>query len=184
MARKGTGHEQAIRDPDAEAFPNFLLGGAVAEGFLDLLHGLASCSEWTGVLLSTLLEETGIDPKAKWMIAEEIGLNEHLEANGIEPVDIFGRERGDLFFRFVMFEGSRFKRAGGNISPRDRGAEGEVRELVVQGRAEVDRLGAALERSGGTAPSTGPQMVPLPPKSAITIMVIVVMRGNTLVGSM
>jgi sulfane dehydrogenase subunit SoxC len=34
------------------------------------LHGLASCSEWTGVLLSTLLEETGIDPKAKWMISE------------------------------------------------------------------------------------------------------------------
>src|SRR3984885_9761983 len=34
------------------------------------LHGLASCSEWSGVLLSTLLEETGIDPKAKWMIAE------------------------------------------------------------------------------------------------------------------
>src|SRR5436305_3725735 len=34
------------------------------------LHGLASCSEWTGVLLSTLLEETGIDAKAKWMIAE------------------------------------------------------------------------------------------------------------------
>lgn len=34
------------------------------------LHGLASCSEWTGVLLSTLLEETGIDPRAKWIIAE------------------------------------------------------------------------------------------------------------------
>ena len=34
------------------------------------LHGLASCSEWTGVLLSTLLEETGIDARAKWMIAE------------------------------------------------------------------------------------------------------------------
>jgi len=34
------------------------------------LHGLASCSEWTGVLLSTLLEESGIDPKAKWVIAE------------------------------------------------------------------------------------------------------------------
>src|SRR5215468_1569362 len=34
------------------------------------LHGLVSCSEWTGVLLSTLLEETGIDPKAKWLIAE------------------------------------------------------------------------------------------------------------------
>jgi sulfane dehydrogenase subunit SoxC len=34
------------------------------------LHGLVSCSEWTGVRLSTLLEETGIDPKAKWLIAE------------------------------------------------------------------------------------------------------------------
>jgi sulfane dehydrogenase subunit SoxC len=34
------------------------------------LHGLASCAEWTGVKLSTLLEETGIDPTAKWFIAE------------------------------------------------------------------------------------------------------------------
>jgi sulfane dehydrogenase subunit SoxC len=34
------------------------------------LHGLVSCAEWTGVRLSTLLEETGIDPKAKWVIAE------------------------------------------------------------------------------------------------------------------
>src|SRR5213595_1276643 len=34
------------------------------------LHGLASCAEWTGVALSTLLEETGIDPKAKWFVAE------------------------------------------------------------------------------------------------------------------
>ncbi len=34
------------------------------------LHGLVSCSEWTGVRLSTLLEEAGVDPKAKWLIAE------------------------------------------------------------------------------------------------------------------
>jgi len=34
------------------------------------LHGLVSCAEWTGVRLSTLLEETGVDPKAKWLIAE------------------------------------------------------------------------------------------------------------------
>src|SRR5882672_4770574 len=34
------------------------------------LHGLVSCSEWTGVRLSTLLDETGVDPKAKWFIAE------------------------------------------------------------------------------------------------------------------
>ena len=34
------------------------------------LHGLVSNAEWTGVLLSTLLEETGIDPNAKWLFAE------------------------------------------------------------------------------------------------------------------
>ncbi len=34
------------------------------------LHGLCSCAEWTGVMLSTLLDETGIDPRAKWFIAE------------------------------------------------------------------------------------------------------------------
>jgi sulfane dehydrogenase subunit SoxC len=37
---------------------------------LQALHGLSSCAEWTGVLLSTLLEETGVDPKAKWFLAE------------------------------------------------------------------------------------------------------------------
>jgi len=35
-----------------------------------VLHGLVSCAEWTGVKLSTLLEETGIEPTAKWFIAE------------------------------------------------------------------------------------------------------------------
>jgi sulfane dehydrogenase subunit SoxC len=34
------------------------------------IHGLLSCSQWTGVRLSTLLEETGVDPKAKWLLAE------------------------------------------------------------------------------------------------------------------
>jgi sulfane dehydrogenase subunit SoxC len=34
------------------------------------LHGLASNSEWTGVLLSTLFDEVGVDPKAKWFLAE------------------------------------------------------------------------------------------------------------------
>jgi sulfane dehydrogenase subunit SoxC len=33
-------------------------------------HGLVSCSEWTGVPLSTVLDEAGIDPAAKWIIAE------------------------------------------------------------------------------------------------------------------
>lgn len=34
------------------------------------LHGLLSCSEWTGIRLSTLLDEAGVDPRAKWIIAE------------------------------------------------------------------------------------------------------------------
>jgi sulfane dehydrogenase subunit SoxC len=34
------------------------------------LHGLVSNAEWTGVLLSTLLEEVGVDPKATWMLPE------------------------------------------------------------------------------------------------------------------
>ena len=37
---------------------------------LQALHGLVSCAEWTGVPLAALLEETGVDPKAKWLVAE------------------------------------------------------------------------------------------------------------------
>jgi sulfane dehydrogenase subunit SoxC len=34
------------------------------------IHGLLSCSEWTGVPLSTLLDEAGVEPAAKWVLAE------------------------------------------------------------------------------------------------------------------
>ncbi|OED38203.1 sulfite dehydrogenase [Chromatiales bacterium (ex Bugula neritina AB1)] len=34
------------------------------------VHGLVSCSEWTGVPLSILLDEAGIDIKAGWLIAD------------------------------------------------------------------------------------------------------------------
>lgn len=34
------------------------------------LHGLVSCSEWTGVPLSTLLDEAGVDPRGRWLLAE------------------------------------------------------------------------------------------------------------------
>jgi sulfane dehydrogenase subunit SoxC len=34
------------------------------------LHGLVSCAEWTGVRLSTLFEDVGIDPQAEWFVAE------------------------------------------------------------------------------------------------------------------
>jgi sulfane dehydrogenase subunit SoxC len=34
------------------------------------IHGLISCSEWTGIPLAVLLDEAGLDPKGKWMVAE------------------------------------------------------------------------------------------------------------------
>ena len=35
-----------------------------------VIHGLVSCSEWTGVPLALLLDEAGIDPGATWLLAE------------------------------------------------------------------------------------------------------------------
>ncbi len=37
---------------------------------LQFTHGMLSCCEWTGVKLSTLLEEVGFNKKAKWILAE------------------------------------------------------------------------------------------------------------------
>ena len=37
---------------------------------VQLVHGRTSCSEWTGVLLSTLLKEVGPRDDAKWIVAE------------------------------------------------------------------------------------------------------------------
>lgn len=34
------------------------------------LHGLVSCSEWTGIPFGVLLEEAGVDPEAHWLLAE------------------------------------------------------------------------------------------------------------------
>src|SRR3954470_24833105 len=34
------------------------------------IHGQVSCAEWTGVKLAVLLQEAGVDPKAKWILAE------------------------------------------------------------------------------------------------------------------
>ncbi len=33
-------------------------------------HGMTSCAEWTGVLLSTLLKEAGVQAGASWIVAE------------------------------------------------------------------------------------------------------------------
>ena len=34
------------------------------------LHGLISCSDWTGVPLSILLDEAGLQPQARWVVAD------------------------------------------------------------------------------------------------------------------
>jgi sulfane dehydrogenase subunit SoxC len=44
--------------------------GGVAVPTVQYTHGMLACSEWTGVLLSTLLAEVGCDPKAKFILAE------------------------------------------------------------------------------------------------------------------
>ncbi|MBL26706.1 MAG: sulfite dehydrogenase [Rhodospirillaceae bacterium] len=35
-----------------------------------MIHGLISGTEWTGIPLATLLDEAGVDPKGKWILAE------------------------------------------------------------------------------------------------------------------
>ena len=34
------------------------------------IHGLLSCTEWSGVPLALLLDEAGVDPRASWLLAE------------------------------------------------------------------------------------------------------------------
>ena len=49
-------------------------GGAAGENppqsNVQAVHGLLSCSEWTGIPLGTLLDEAGILPEARWILAE------------------------------------------------------------------------------------------------------------------
>ena len=52
------GNSQALNAPQAQA-----LG-------ITAIHGVFSCAEWTGVRLSTLLDEAGVDASARWVIAE------------------------------------------------------------------------------------------------------------------
>lgn len=47
-----------------------LYGPKPTPGTAQTLHGLVSCSEWTGIPLSILLDEAGLDPKASWIMAE------------------------------------------------------------------------------------------------------------------
>jgi sulfane dehydrogenase subunit SoxC len=49
---------------------NALYQPKVVDGTVQTLQGLISCAEWTGVRLSTLLDEAGVDPRAQWLLAE------------------------------------------------------------------------------------------------------------------
>lgn len=45
-----------------------------------LSHGLVSCSEWTGVLMGTLLREAGVKASASWVIAEGADAARHVRS--------------------------------------------------------------------------------------------------------
>jgi sulfane dehydrogenase subunit SoxC len=49
-------------------------------------HGLLSGALWTGVLMSTLLEEAGIDPKAKWALLEGADSSAHTRSVPMEKM--------------------------------------------------------------------------------------------------
>ncbi len=49
-----------------------------------LSHGLLSCSEWSGILLRTLLQEVGARPTARWIIAEGADASRHVRSIPIE----------------------------------------------------------------------------------------------------
>lgn len=47
-----------------------MYGAQPAAANVQAIHGLLSCAEWTGIPLSTLLDEAGVEPSAKWLLAE------------------------------------------------------------------------------------------------------------------
>lgn len=46
------------------------LASTPSKGSCGEIHGLVSCSEWSGVPLRMLLEEAGIEKQARWIVAE------------------------------------------------------------------------------------------------------------------
>lgn len=48
------------------------------------VHGRVSTSEWTGVLLSTLLKEAGVQKNASWLVAEGADANRHSKSIPLE----------------------------------------------------------------------------------------------------
>jgi sulfane dehydrogenase subunit SoxC len=53
-----------------ECSGNSFWTGNTPQSTVQHTHGEMSCCEWTGVRLSTVLDEVGLDPRATWMLAE------------------------------------------------------------------------------------------------------------------
>jgi len=51
--------------------------GGSTESDVQRLHGLTSCSEWTGVPVAALLRECGIQTRATWLLAEGADAGKH-----------------------------------------------------------------------------------------------------------
>jgi sulfane dehydrogenase subunit SoxC len=51
---------------------------------VQLTHGLTSCSEWTGVLMSLLLKEAGVKKGASWIVAEGAEQSMHFKSIPLE----------------------------------------------------------------------------------------------------
>jgi sulfane dehydrogenase subunit SoxC len=47
-----------------------LAGPQPVQASVGTIHGLVSCAEWTGVKLGLLLDEAGVEPEGKWILAE------------------------------------------------------------------------------------------------------------------
>ena len=63
------------------------------------IHGMTSCSEWTGVLLSVLLREAGVKPEGTWLVNEggDAGKFSHTlpTAKAMEDVIVAYAQNGD-----------------------------------------------------------------------------------------
>ena len=68
--------EDIVRFPSVSRIHFMECSGNTSQGWMgrppsvQLSHGLLSACEWTGVMLSTVLDEAGLAPNASWIIAE------------------------------------------------------------------------------------------------------------------
>jgi sulfane dehydrogenase subunit SoxC len=72
----------------------------VAVATVQFTHGMLSCCEWTGVALSTLLAECGIDPRTKFILAEgadAAGLSRTIPlSNALDDVIVAYAQNGEM----------------------------------------------------------------------------------------